>query len=576
MEISLRLILDELGLDVETSLPDGVNPRFNTVELYTKDGDLPSPGTLIVCLHSEALAAEKQGGIHYLCAQDEAATSRDKTQAPRGKTRTSRSETQAPRDKTQAPRDKTQTSRGETQAHRDEAVASRDGVVTDLDSEATAPESAETAPNMTAVPLDIGIPELFNRVSRIFAKITRWVLAMERSVAKHSGLQDLLDLSEPIFTNFITVQDSTFKLVARTTNIEPADFIMKRLVELGYHPQESMDLFRKHRRIEQFKTNTDVVVSNDRLTSKYDVVRKTFNLHGSLYLMVVMECNGKAATHSVVELFGILAEYIRAFTETEVAQEGGGGGIRALILDILNKGAGSQEEARIRAANCDHPFDGGFRLYVFSFYDDINVPIAHLANSLSLACREAIVLSRDSSVLMLERKKSKVSASCKLAESALSRANFQCGISNDFDSLWSIEVAYKQAIIAMDVFSGLKPRAKGGKSERFQFFSENLVYYIVSAGRNAEPEALENSFLTQPIKKLREYDALHKMKRAEILRLYLETERNAVAVSARIKMHRNTVLYHIEKVCDSLGVDLNDPDTRLQLMLGFMADDLGG
>jgi hypothetical protein len=286
-------------------------------------------------------------------------------------------------------------------------------------------------------------------------------MAMERSVAKHSGLQDLLDLSEPIFRNFITVQDSTFKLVARTNNIDPADFVMERLVKHGYHPPESMELFRQHRRIEQFMTSTGVVVSHDNLTSKYDVVKKTFHLHDSIYYMVVMECCGRAATHAVIELFGLLIEYIRAYAEIDIAQTGGGG-IKALILDLLKKGAGSREEARVRSTYCGYPFDGGFRLYVFYFDDDVNVPIAHLAQRLSLACPRSVVLSRETDVLVMEYKRVSVNTTCELAGSALGDSNFKCGISNDFDSLWSLPTAYQQAAIAVDVSSRLKPRKKSG------------------------------------------------------------------------------------------------------------------
>jgi len=38
-------------------------------------------------------------------------------------------------------------------------------------------------------------------------------------------------------------------------------------------------------------------------------------------------------------------------------------------------------------------------------------------------------------------------------------------------------------------------------------------------------------------------------------------------------MHRNTVLYHMERISDLLDISLDDPDVRLQLILAFKADD---
>ena len=39
-------------------------------------------------------------------------------------------------------------------------------------------------------------------------------------------------------------------------------------------------------------------------------------------------------------------------------------------------------------------------------------------------------------------------------------------------------------------------------------------------------------------------------------------------------MHRNNVIYHVERLSEQLGVDLGDPATRLRLLLSFKVLDL--
>ena len=510
MEISLALILDELELEADINTPDGVNPKFSSVELYVSGEKQTGNGKLLVCTLSEAIAAEKHDGMFFLCVRD-----------------------------------------GHTENH---AVNSELNCI-------------------TVVHGSLSLYELFNRVARIFTKVMHWVMAMERSAAKHRGLQELIDFSESIFRNFITIQDSTFKLVAYTKNISPPSKVMSSLVLHGYHPPETMELFKRHRRVEEFRTNTEVLVSRDYLTSDFEIVKKTFHLGGSIFIMVVMECCNKPANNATVELFDILISYIKAYADHDIAQTGGVGGVKALALDILNKNVGSREEARVRSTYCGYPFEGGFRMYVFSFEDEENVPIANVIHNLTEACTDSVPLFRKGKVLMIEFQRADIAGTCKNAEKALDKVGFTCGISNDFDSLWELPTAYEQAIIAADVSSRLKPAAYAPNSSNFRLFTDYILYHIVSAGFRTSPEALSTSFMTSSIDKLRKYDDYHRTETMRILRIFLENDRNATATASIMHMHRNTILYHMDKVGDFLGISLDAPDTRLQLMLAFKADD---
>ena len=510
MEISLALIIDELGLKTDSHIPEGLNPKFRTVELHVVSETQIERDKLLVCLLSEAISAEKQDGVFFLCIRDKIADDSETELAMSG---------------------------------------------------------------ITIVRAKLGLRELYNRVNRIFVKVAEWVLAMERNIAKRCGLQDLLDIAEPIFNNFITIQDSSFKLVAYTKNIPPPGIVMKRLVHFGYHPPETMDLFRRYRRIEEFNRNTDVIVSSDKATSEYDVVKKTFHIGGSLFILVVMECCSKPADNSVVELFNILIDYVKSYADLDIAQTGGVCCLKSLALDILDKSAGSKEDARVRSSYCDYPFEGGFRLYLYSFEDENNVPTAHLINLLAESCKDAVAFLYKTNAMMIELQRVDIAKTCERTENALGDIEFICGISNDFNCLWDLPAAFEQAMIASDISSRLKSNIGNKGSKRFRFFSDNIIYHFVNAGYRASPGVFENSFLSRSISALREYDEQHKTETVSILRMFLENERSATTVASAMHMHRNTVLYHMEKICDLLDISLDDPDVRLQLLLAFKAED---
>jgi hypothetical protein len=135
--------------------------------------------------------------------------------------------------------------------------------------------------------------ELYNEVQRVFTRIGGWRAAMQRSVIQNKGMQELLDMSEPVIRNHIAVMDSTFKLLAYTKNVETDDPMANELIRLGYHPEKTVEHFRLTHRLEQFQKADGIVVSDDYLTSKYVTVKKVFRRHDTYSHIVAMICCGR-------------------------------------------------------------------------------------------------------------------------------------------------------------------------------------------------------------------------------------------------------------------------------------------
>ncbi len=76
--------------------------------------------------------------------------------------------------------------------------------------------------------------------------------------------------------------------------------------------------------------------------------------------------------------------------------------------------------------------------------------------------------------------------------------------------------------------------------------------------------------LTHPaLQRLREHDAEAGSELYETLRVYLRCERSLVKTAAALFIHRNTLLYRLEKLHQLVELDLEDPELRLHLELSF-------
>ena len=515
MDISLTLLLDELGFDADTNLTAGELPRFEAVEMFSPKGADLSGRKLLVCTLSEALAVSKRDGLYFLCV--------------------------------------------------------RDRMVDDY-------ELPQTMHGITVIRRNIDVRELFNRAQRVFMKVIGWVLAMESSLSRHQGLQELLTLSEPIFRNHISIQDATFKLIAATQGIDPNDNLTYELLRLGYHPPETIQLFQRLRRIEEYGKSRDIVVSTDRATSHYDVVKKMFHCDSAVSLLVVMICCGREATPGLLELFRILLGYIEFYVEQDFGGSSGGNAKRALAMDLIAKNVVTPEEARIRANYAGLPFEDRFSLAMLVFQDKENVPFSRLIQAFSDAFPRSVVFSNGRHLLLLDISR-RASDGQEWQGEIVRRASgqgFRCGISNDFHCLWDIGIAYEQALLAVNTASSLHRAADEVDEPTVQFcaFRDLWIYHLLTAGVLSAPDSYKNSFLFRAPQRLRAYDEAHGTNTLELLREYLSKERKATVVSESFHMHRNTVLYHVNKIEGILNVSLDDPDTRLKLLLAYKAEDL--
>lgn len=72
---------------------------------------------------------------------------------------------------------------------------------------------------------------------------------------------------------------------------------------------------------------------------------------------------------------------------------------------------------------------------------------------------------------------------------------------------------------------------------------------------------------------LAEYDGERRSDLVRTLATYLAVGANASEAADRLFLHRNSLLYRLQRIGDLTGLDLKDPQARLVLQLGLLALD---
>jgi hypothetical protein len=510
----MNILLDELKYEFESRLKDDENPSFEHVEILTRHNADAPPGTLLVCPLSQAIACGGGENRYFLCA--------------------------------------------------------RDRIPDDFETE-------EAMRQISVVKRNMEFLELFNQEHRVFVKINGWVADMQLTVIHNEGIQKLLDLSETPIGNHISVMDSAFRLLAYTAGIPADDPVTSDLIKFGYHTEETVRRFQLARRIEQFEQANDVIVSDDYATSPYVVVKKIIKWNHTDFTYVVMNCNQRPFSAGLTDLFRLFLTYVEICVKNERLHGGASGPHDELMRGLLD-GNLDRNECDKQAERVGIPPEGAFDLYVLKLRDTLNTPYVRVISELSahLADFRFILYNRDIVGLNIYQGSGKADAApAQQIRRIMEEQIVCCGISSPFYRLWDLRVAYDQACAAI-VIGGRGQDPDGGEPDanpdeyRDYWFEDHYIAYMLSYCLAGAADIFTHSFAFEAVRKLREYEAQRgKPPLCRLLEAYLRNERNASKAGEELYMHRNTAIYHIEKIKKLLDVDLDDAELRYKLMLAL-------
>ncbi|MCD8249916.1 MAG: helix-turn-helix domain-containing protein [Lachnospiraceae bacterium] len=138
------------------------------------------------------------------------------------------------------------------------------------------------------------------------------------------------------------------------------------------------------------------------------------------------------------------------------------------------------------------------------------------------------------------------------------------GQSSSFDDFSKIPFAVREAEVALQIGQRKNPQFW------FFLFDDYRLEYML--GRTKEE--LPFSMLCHPaITQLIAYDQEHGTELSETLRVYLQSHMNMTAAAERIYVHRTTFCRRMNHIHSLTGLDLEDPDTILDLMLSYRLSD---
>ena len=161
-------------------------------------------------------------------------------------------------------------------------------------------------------------------------------------------------------------------------------------------------------------------------------------------------------------------------------------------------------------------------------------------------------------ILSCEREAQALKALWKM----LPQEEYLCGVSLPFSDAKGLQKAGNQAALALVCGGQTPPSLSRCVDHAFMYFLSNL----------ARDKSFGTELLHPGLKRLKQYDASHGTDFYNTLCQYLLCERNVVAAARALFIHRNSMIYRLQRIQQLLDVDLDDVNVRMYLLLSYQIE----
>ncbi len=407
-----------------------------------------------------------------------------------------------------------------------------------------------------------------------FTQLLIWENELDRIVARHGTLSDMLNSSTMVIRNFIFISDSNFNVIARTTAIDPPDDLHRHIIETGCLTPQMIE--EKRQRLPE----KAYYIKPPSSLTPYARLSRPLHLNHTYFGSLSMSCHATPLTEGLKDLFGILVRRIMPLCEMQWRTQ--------VKLDVphyffftkMLEHAGVTDEylhSQMELAGLEDDME--FKLVVMDVDGETEPERAAAAIRAAMHINQGNVacFPYQNATLVLchtppsDNRLSHIKTIGDLREHIYEPFGIASGVSEVFTGITNLDLAYRQAKIALGLRRTIEREqfaSDQDESKGIYLFGDALLYYLVDPS-DKDARFMRFCFQHTILTKLYEEDQQNGTNCLVLFWFYLYYGRNATAVAQRLHMHRNTVLYHIEKIQKRFDFDLSWRAARDRMMLDF-------
>lgn len=411
------------------------------------------------------------------------------------------------------------------------------------------------------------LDEVFNRVMDCFDFYNMWSDSCIRKINEGCTLDDILELSRPIFRDSVEIADNSHIIMAKLQVPFPRNFPrnedekkeQKLAKYIAQHNSLPLHFVDENRRSPQSLSHSRDAYISELKGINATTTQRSLYCGGSSWGWVIQQNFNEPASPGKTQLLEELANLV----EFWLAENSGSDRIRdfsGVFQEVFSR---KGETAGLRSHLGSLSWKDSDRkvLVVLENEDGDPSTLSNICYRLSVeqGCLTGIVDQRAILLYNIEITKSNPSTPdySNRIKDILLQGHTRAGISYEFTELRNISDMKRLAEVALKY--GIQ---KAGAINRCENY---ILPYLMNL---VETNSTVN-FYHPAVTQLETYDLTHGTDFGKTLFTFLKEERNYAKTAADLYVHRNTVQYRVEKIIELTGLDLENFATRLHLLLSF-------
>lgn len=407
----------------------------------------------------------------------------------------------------------------------------------------------------------------FNILRKILHRFSSWDKEMDQIILNRENVDAMLSCCSDILPCHLLLWDASFNICGFSKNTNPPSEAVAAMEEKGFFLRETVENLIEKDLIAKFPDSESRFVPGNLLPSGQGALIHHYFRQGLRFYSVgiygVDAYQDTQWLHDLTEYyFERLDLYLKrnapAFQEHRFLYE-------SFLISVLERQLTAPDTIREKASIFKIPARGKFQLYCIQFKDYKATLCRYLMETMPTCPLPVKYIQYNNMILMLQIREKNDTDPDETEKSWQERIirllklnKAFCGISSVFTKLTELPSAYQQACSALQF--GLTFHRNS--ENHLYFYQDFYIYHMLQSVKDTLP--LESLYL-KSFDVLMNEDLRKSANNVELLSIYLSNNQAVTATAKQMFMHRNSVIYRINRIEEILGVNLENHEDAFQV-----------
>lgn len=423
--------------------------------------------------------------------------------------------------------------------------------------------------NCLFFPVWLGLPSIFNEVMSVFLRFQAWDHAMELAIARKESVQKLVDLTDSLMENPLVLFNNSFEILAYSRNRPVESPQLNKVLQAGHFSGEELEILVRMNYLKESDQFSTLKLCYPPNWANCQFAMRIFLEGQKAVITMVQYFLRQPPTLAQLELLHLFELKMERYAGCvlKTGQRSKQYVYEPFLIDLLDGHLSRQDEIldRVRAINL--PFKAQYRLYQLRFEKFTLALASYVRNNCKSIFPSSKIVVHHNRLFILDREDAAQKNGTREYRDQHLRQLLEicgacCGVSDSVPDLSQVHIAYLQTESALSARDMLRSDAAVSRFGDV-FFWDMLSCFL---DRRGIPARL---LYFRALDVLMENDRATGNDNLRLLDVYLNCDRNITNTAKAMNLHRNSVIYRLERISEMLEVSLSDPEVRFQLLVSL-------